>query len=294
MLSSQARRSRNLGIAFFAPAGIVIFLGFLFPLIRVISLAFTTPGGFGLENIAAVFSDKTLLTSLGNTLIFVVVSTLAHIVLGFVLASFLNFDLSPGFVKTARSAMIIPWAISPVVVATIFRLLYHPELSVFSSLFQKIPFLAQGILTNEHLALWAIIAINIWYATPFYFLLFLARMQSIPREVHEASIIDGASYFTYMRRISFPILKPLVVTLAVYDVVAAFNTFDIIWLTTQGGPGSSTETLATYIYRVAFRGGLDFEYASALGLVLLVCIMAVCGLIWVLGNREWRRRKDGH
>jgi len=284
---TNTRRSQIYGLIFFAPAGIMVFLGFLFPLIRIITLALRPDSIWSISNISDVFTDETLAICVKNTLIFVIVSTIVHILLGLLFASILNIELNPKFVKIARSVMIIPWAISPVVVATIFRLLYHPELSAFSNIFKAIPAFTQGILSNDKYALLAVIVINIWYATPFYFLLFLARMQSIPKEIYEAATIDGASYFTTLKSITFPILKPLAITLAVYDIVAAFNTFDLIWLTTMGGPGTSTEVLATYIYRTAFRD-LNFSYASAMGIVLLVMIIVVCGLLWLPGRNKAR------
>ena len=74
--------------------------------------------------------------------------------------------------------------------------------------------------------------------------------------------------------------------LGIYDIVASLNTFDIVWLTTQGGPGKTTEVLATYIYRTAYRGKLDFNYAAAMGIVLLILIVAACGLVWFLGREK--------
>lgn len=279
------KRKSIIGLAFFAPAAVVLLIGFVFPLIRIILLAFTASGGsIGLNTMTGVFSDHTLLTCIKNSMIFTITSTFAHLFIGLVLASIMNIDLNPKFIKVTRSAMIIPWAISPVVVATVFRLLYHPELSVFSGFIKAVPFMSQGVLSNENCALFFVILINIWYATPFYFLLFLARLQSIPREIYEASSIDGTGFFGNLFYISLPVLKPLILTLSIYDIVASLNTFDLIWLTTMGGPGTSTEVLATYIYRTAFRGQMNFEYASAMGLVLLVTIILTCGLIWFLGN----------
>lgn len=284
---TNTHRSQIYGLTFFTPAGLVVLLGFLFPLVRIVSLALRPDDIWSISNITKVFSDETLAICIMNSLTFVIISTIAHLLLGLFFANILNMELNPRFVKIARSIMIIPWAISPVVVATIFRLLYHPELSIFSSFYKATPTFSQGILSSDKYALIAVIVINIWYATPFYFLLFLARMQSIPKEIYEASTLDGASYFTSLKSITIPILKPLIVTLGIYDIVAAFNTFDLIWLTTMGGPGTSTEVLATYIYRVAFRD-LNFSYASAMGLVLLVLIIGICGLLW-LSNRKKAR-----
>ena len=273
------------GAAFFSPAFIIMLLGFTYPLIRIVSLALTTRGGEpGLENVRNVFSDEVLLVAVQNSLIFTVLSVAGHIGIGFFLAGLMNVDLSPAFIKVMRSAIIIPWALSPVVVATTFRLLYHPSLSVFSDFYSNVPFMARGILASEQFALYFVILINVWYATPFYFMLILARMQSIPKEIYEAAAIDGSNHFRNMIHISLPILKPLIVTLSIFDIVAALNTFDLVWLTTMGGPGVSTEVLATYIYRTAFRGALNFEYAAAMGIVLLGTIMVICGGIWYMSR----------
>ena len=283
--SLMNRKKTVLGMALFSPALIVFLLGFTYPLVRIVMFAVTTPDGdITFDVIGSVFSDSTLRTCIKNSLIFTIVSTSGHICLGFFLASMMNIEINPKFIKIMRSAMIIPWAISPVVVATIFRLLYHPELSVFSEFYRTNPVMAQGVLANENWALLFVIIINVWYATPFYFLLILARMQSIPGEIYQAASIDGTGYFGKMIYISLPMLKQLIVTLAIFDIVASLNTFDLIWLTTMGGPGTSTEVLATYIYRTAFRGSIDFEYASAMGLVLLMTIVLISGAIWFLGK----------
>ena len=276
-----------MGLAFFAPAFIIFLLGFTYPLIRIVMLALTMPDGtLGIGTIARVFSDATLRVAIQNSIIFAALSVTGHLVIGFFLASLMNIELNPKFVKIARSAIIIPWAISPVVVAMIFRLLYHPVLSVFSGLYSNFPVMAQGVLANERFALFFVVIINIWYATPFYFLLILARMQSIPREIYEAAAIDGTDYFKNLIYISLPILKPLIVTLAIFDIVLSLNTFDLIWITTMGGPGTSTEVLATYIYRTAFRGAINFEYAAAMGIVLLTTIMLICGMTWIVGREK--------
>lgn len=285
--SYMSIKNQITGAAFFSPAFLIFLLGFTYPLIRIVSLALTTRGGsFGFENVRNVFSDEVLLVAIQNSLIFTVLSVAGHLGIGFFLAGLMNVDLSPAFIKIMRSAIIIPWAISPVVVATTFRLLYHPALSVFSDFYSNVPFMAQGVLSSEQFALYFVILINIWYATPFYFMLILARMQSIPKEIYEAAAIDGSNYFQNMIHISLPILKPLIVTLAIFDIVAALNTFDLVWLTTMGGPGVSTEVLATYIYRTAFRGALNFEYAAAMGIVLLGTIMVICGGIWYLSRSK--------
>lgn len=283
---NKRRRDAFWGAGLCAPAIIVLAVGLALPLVRIVYMSLSTGEGIGLDNFARVLSDKNLGAAIANSLVFTGVSVAAHLVLGLVFASLVNFDLNPHYVKIARGALIIPWAISPVVVATIFRLLYQPELSVLSGLFKSIPVMAQGILTNKSFALFAVIFINVWYAMPFYFLLFLARIQSIPKEIYEAAHLDGSTYVQSLFYISFPVLKPLIVILGIYDVVAAFNTFDLVWLTTQGGPGGATEVLATYIYRTAYRGKLDFNYAAAMGIVLLLLITAACAAVWSIGRER--------
>lgn len=281
----KSQRDARIGFAFFTPALVVLAIGLLYPVIKVLIMSLKTTSGIGLENYVEVFRDKALLQAVWHSLVFTVVSTAAHIILGLLFASMLNFDLNPSFVKIMRSAMIIPWAISPVVVAMIFRILYHPELSVLSTIYKTVPVFARGILTDSGFALLAVIIINIWYATPFYFLLFLARIQSMPKEVFDAAAIDGCNYTKSLAYITFPMLKPLIVTLTLYDVVAALNTFDLIWITTSGGPDGATEVLSTYIYKAAFRN-LDFNYAAALGIVLLILIVLACGIVWFLGREK--------
>lgn len=281
--SKKSKRAAATGLFFFLPALIVLGIGLVYPLIKVFVMSISVDSGFGFENYITILSDSDLKDAIVHSLIFAVISTAAHIFLGLFFASILNFDLNPKFVKVMRSAMIIPWAISPVVVAMVFRILYHPELSILSDLYSKLPVFSTGILTNTNAALFAVIFINIWYATPFYFLMFLARIQSMPKEIYDAAALDGCNYAKSLTHITFPMLKPLIVVLSLYDIVAALNTFDLIWLTTSGGPDGATEVLATHIYRVAFRN-MDFNYAAAMGIVLLVLIVVACGIVWFFGR----------
>jgi len=281
---ASARKSW-IGFVFFLPAGLFVFLGVALPLVEILRLAFQSGGkSSGFAQFSELVRDPVLSASLVNSLIFVVVSVVLHLFFGLLLAILLNQELNPVFIRTMRSLFLIPWAISPVVVATVWRLVYHPELSMFSGLWKMIPVVQQGPLAIPSTALAAVILINVWFATPFYLMFFLARLQATPKGIYEAAIIDGAGAFSRFRYITLPSLRDLIVTLAIFDVIAAFNTFDLIWLTTQGGPIHYTEVLATYIYKIAFRQ-LDFPLAAAAGIVLLGCILLLSGLIWKLRER---------
>lgn len=281
--SKKTKRDAATGLSFFFPAIIVLAIGLFYPIIKVFIMSITTKAGIGFDNYLRILNDKALGQAIIHSLIFAFISTAAHIILGFLFANILNFDLNPNFVKVMRSAMIVPWAISPVVVAMIFRILYHPELSILSNIYSHLGVFSTGVLTSSKSALVAVIFINIWYATPFYFLMFLARIQSMPKELYDAAAIDGCNYGKSLIYITFPILKPLIVILSIYDIVAALNTFDLIWITTSGGPDGATEVLATHIYRIAFRK-MDFNYAAAMGIVLLIMIVISCGIAWFLGR----------
>lgn len=278
--------NRLAGAAFLGPATLVVLLGVLLPVVLILGyVASPTLSHSAGSNLARIASDPTLPAVLRQTTTFVLASLAGHIILGFALAWALDRNLNRTFLAILRSVFLIPWAISPVVVASIWRLLYQPDLSPLAPLLQLLPFAQRGMLGDPGSALWAVIVVNWWFATPFYMLVLLARFQAIPRPVYEASAIDGAGPIAQIRYITIPEVRNLLVALAVFDLIAALNTFDIVWILTQGGPMGSTELLATYMYKTAFQR-IDFGYASALGLVLLGFMVIGAGGLWMLRAKD--------
>ena len=169
----------------------------------------------------------------------------------------------------------LPVVTAPAISAFVFRRIYSAD----GELNQVLSALGLGDLTqvwlaDPKLALYSVAAINIWHWTGFSFLLYFAALTLIDRSVYEAALIDGANFFQMLRHITLPLLKPTHFTLITLGVIGSLKTFDVVYLTTGGGPGRATELMATYIFKKSIVE-FDVGYASALSIVLLVLAVTI-------------------
>ncbi len=282
------------GYTFIAPAMIFFAVMAVFPALYVVYLSFhTSPRGrptdltfSGLENFLDVFNTPAIGPVVTQTVIFSVGSALLHILLGFGLALYLNSNLNRRFLTFSRALLLIPWAISPAVAAMVWRLLAHPDISPIGHLVRAInPAWSWMPLASTATALPMLIAINTWQFTPFYMLMILAGLQAIDPTLYEIAMIDGANTIQRVFYITIPQVRRLLLTLALFDVVTTAVYFDLVWITTRGGPAGSTEVLSTYTYRQAFLS-FDFGFASSLSVVLFLVSMTLSMIVVVLMERE--------
>jgi len=223
---------------------------------------FRPPGFAGLDHYLRIATDERFWNALGNTLYFAAFSVALELALGLGIALLLQ---RAGRARAlVYGAVLVPWAIPSVVSARMWEWMYHPEIGVLSYL------LGQPVnwLGEPRLALHAAIAMDVWKSTPFVALLLLAGLQAIPRDLARAAAVDGAGAWTVFRRITLPLLAPVILVAAVFRTIDALRVFDAIYVLTGGGPANSTETLSIYAYRVLFQM-LDFGYGSALAVVML-------------------------
>lgn len=217
----------------------------------------------GLEHYVRLASDERFWNALGNTLYFALVSVALELALGLAMA--LLLERAGRARALVYGAVLVPWAIPTVVSARLWEWMYHPEIGVLGFLAGR----PVNWLGDPLLALHAAIAMDVWKATPFVALLLLAGLQAIPRELGHAAALDGAGAWTTLRRVTLPLLAPVILVAAVFRTIDALRVFDAIYVLTGGGPANATETLSIYAYRVLFQM-LDFGYGSALAVVMLV------------------------
>ncbi|WP_324715442.1 sugar ABC transporter permease [Carboxydochorda subterranea] len=272
---------------FVLPALVLVLATAVYPLLSVLGLSLQSPSGtVTIRNYTTALADPSVSNALRNTLVFAVASAALHILLGFVFALLLNQRLRPSFVALARTLLMFPWAMSPVAVAVLWRLFYSPELSPVPPLLSHLGIhTSWNLLGDTSTALAAVIAVNVWFSTPFFMLVILAALQAIPVELYEAARVDGATAAGTVRHVTVPMLAPVGLTLFVFDFVMAFVFYDLVWLMTQGGPVDSTEVLATLIYKVAFQR-FDFPYASALAILAFLLMSLVVSVILALSRYE--------
>jgi len=173
-----------------------------------------------------------------------------------------------------RGIALIPWVTPGVVVALLFLYMFNAQAGVVDYLLIRLGWTNHFVewWGSTDNALWAEIIANVWNQTPFYMLMVLAGLQTVPEDQYEAAIIDGASTVQRFWYVTLPNIRGVLLIVTSLMVIWNFNSFDTIWATTQGGPVNATTTLSIYVYRTAFNG-LDLGYAAAIGVVWLILLL---------------------
>jgi ABC-type sugar transport system permease subunit len=223
----------------------------------------------GLENYVRIAGDARFWSALGHTAFFTVVSVGLELVLGLFLALAMNraFRLR-GLV---RAAVLVPWSIPTVVAALLWRFMFDSQAGIVNAVMVSTGVLDEPIVWFVRAATaWVpVILADVWKTTPFVALLLLAGLQNIPGELYEAASTDGASAWWQLRRITIPLLKPAILVTLIFRTLDAFRVFDLIYVLTGGGPGTSTEPLALYTFNALLQN-LEFGYGAALSVVVFV------------------------
>lgn len=231
----------------------------------------------GLDNYRAVFRDSEWWAAMGHTAYFTFGSMLPSMVIGLFIASLLNSKIRG--LGLFRTAFYLP-AITPLVIATLlWKWVYNGDYGLANYYLLKLHLIDQPLqfLSNSKLAMPAIIVMQIWLNIGFNMIVYLAGLQSIPAELYEAAEVDGASAWQRMRRITFPLLLPTTVFLLVFQTILGMQTFDQIFVMTNGGPpgpGGATTTVTYYIWLNAFRY-FRMGYASALAWTLFAVVFTL-------------------
>lgn len=229
----------------------------------------------GLDNFKAVLMDDVFLSVMKTTIIWTVVGVVLQMIVG--LLSALYVDERRRSKGVLRSLLLLPWVLPGVVTALMWSWMLQTDMGIVNVIFQFFHLTDQDIswLGSKDNALWTLILVNTWKAFPFWFLMLLAGLQDIPNDQIEAAKIDGAQWFNVVRYIKIPHLTPMIGATGVITTIWTLNYFDLIWVTTKGGPLNATSTLPIYTYRLAFEF-YDFGRSSAMALISLVLIGVIC------------------
>ena len=278
---------------YISPTMLLIFVLMVIPIAMVVNYSFKdnviveqNPVFAGLANYTEVLTDPNFLVALKNTFIFIVLSTVVHLVLGLAFAMMLNTPLLSGPTKAFfRIIYILPWLFTIAVIAVIWRLMLDPA-GVVNYLLTTVGGLQQQVnwLSDPNTALWALTFINIWSGYPFFMISLLAGLQGISADLYEAASVDGASAWQKFRNVTIPQLRPVLISMAVLDLIWTSQQFALIWMTTGGGPLNATEMLSTYTYKQAFSS-YEFATASASAVIILLITM-VLAFFYVRQQRE--------
>jgi multiple sugar transport system permease protein len=263
------------------------------PLIETVRISFTDArlvGGeshwVGLANFSKVLASPQFHQVLWTTILFVLISVTAEVVLG-VLAALL---LDQQFVGRSflRALMILPWALPTVVNATMWRLIYNPDFGAFNALLTQTGLIAdyRSWLGETQTALYAVCLADVWKNFPLVALIALAALQSVPRELKAAAIIDGAGPLARFRTVTLPYLAGPLTVAIVLRMIEAFKVFDIIWVMTRGGPANSTRTVSIFVYQEAFSFQHAGTGASAALMVVLISAVLISTYVTMLRRQS--------
>jgi multiple sugar transport system permease protein len=265
------------------PSGFVLFLS-LFASGK--GTAFS-PTFSNFSNFISVWKNPHFTKFLLQTFYYAGGATLLHILLGFIFALALNvLPLKTFFVRTMRTVFLIPWAITPTVVAILFRLILHPQVGPIAIFLKSVgsPIMF-GPLGQVETALLSVTLTNVWMFTPFYMLMTLSAMQAVDPGLYEAAVVDGANGPQQIFFITIPSIRNTLLTLGMFDFVTTAAYFDLTWIMTQGGPVSSSEIIPTWVYRTAFQS-FEFGKASAIGMILFSISVIVSIIVLRAINKE--------
>jgi multiple sugar transport system permease protein len=231
----------------------------------------------GLANYAALARDDLLHAGVVNTLIFAVFAVGGQMLLGFVLA-LLCVRVTSGRVLY-RTIFILPILIPGIVVGAMWKLLLNFDFGLANQIIGLAGFDPINWLGAKETALASVILVDIWHWTPFCFLLFLAGLESLPRDIYEATKIDGATIWQELIYVTLPMMLPTIVVTFAFRLILAFKVFDEVYLLTGGGPGTATEVLSFTLYQRFFREDkTGYGAAMSMSIIFLVCILLIFAL----------------
>jgi multiple sugar transport system permease protein len=257
----------------------------IYPLLYLVKVSLTGAHGFTLAHYARLFQDRLFTVAAAQTLLYALAALTLEFFLGLALALLVD-SLAHGR-ALVRVSLLAPMLLPPVVAAVIWRLIYNPEFGVLNGMLRQFGFHTANLTwaSGRTSAMLSVILVDVWQWTPFMFLLLTAGLQAIPSEPLEAARVDGAGYCRTLRDVILPLLKPTILLALLLRSMDLLRIFDQIFILTQGGPGSATETVSLYIYRTAFRFS-NFGYAAAMSFVGLVITTLAARSLMRLMSRE--------
>jgi raffinose/stachyose/melibiose transport system permease protein len=231
----------------------------------------------GLDNFRAILRDDVFYRALRNTVIFGVLAISIQMVIGLTMAILLKSNVR--WKAVYKVVFFLPVVLSPAVIAYVFRHIYEAREGALNRLLEAVGAggLTQAWLADPDTALYAVTVVNIWQWTSFSFVLYFAGLSLIDDDLYEAARLDGANFLQLILHITVPMLRFTHISLVILGAIGALKTFDIIFLTTGGGPGRSTEFLSTYIFEQAIQE-FDASYSAALSVVLILIAVTVTAI----------------
>jgi ABC-type sugar transport system permease subunit len=273
------RRQGALTPYLFLLPGLLLFAVFrLYPLLDGLRLSFTNArlgraqyAWVGLANYERLLDDTRFHTSLWNTALYSVASTLPVLAIPLALAVALHRGVA--LTTLLRSAFFFPFTLSVVTVGLTWLWLLDPVVGPFNYYLRALGVPVRSWLADPDTAMAAIIVTTVWWVAGYYLVIYLAGLQDIPRELYEAAALDGAGGWTSFWAITLPLLRPVMLFVFVTHIIGSFQIFGQVFILTQGGPGDATRTAVQHLYETAFQNFFHFGSATAMAWVLFALIV---------------------
>jgi multiple sugar transport system permease protein len=292
--TSMQRKEWRSAAIFLLPnlAGISIFV--ILPVIAGLVVSFTnwdllgTPEWIGFANYAMLWNDEIFWTSLRHTLVYTVIAIPGGLTLSLLLALALKGHLR----GTAfyQAVFFLPYISSTVAIALVWKWIYNPDFGILNLMLKSLGLPAPNWLGDPGLALLSLAIISIWQTTGYNVVLFIAGLRAIPEHYYEAARIDGAGPVRVFFRITLPLLLPTIFFVTATSLIASFQVFNLVYVTTNGGPGNSTNVLVLYLWENGFSF-FKMGYASAMAYVLFILILGITLIqVYAMGRRTQQFR----
>lgn len=244
----------------------------------------------GFDNYIRLASDARFWESLWHTLVYTVLSVVAPLFLGTLAA--LVFDAQFPLRGFLRGIFVMPMMATPVAIALVWTMMFHPQLGVLNYLLSFIGIGPLEWIYNQSTVIPSLVLVETWQWTPLVMLIVLGGLAAVPREPYESAEIDGANAWQKFRYLTMPMIAPFLMIAVIIRSIDAVKSFDIIYAMTQGGPGTASETINIYLYNTAFAY-YDIGYASAMAVVFFIVIIALSFvLLMVRARTQWNEMED--
>lgn len=289
---SRKKKEALQGIIYVLPSFILIMAFCIIPIFMSGYFSFTsynimTPPKFvGLENYEKVFQDGYVADAAKNTLLYVLMTVPAQMILSLVFAAFLAYKMQNKTGGFLRSVMFIPVIASAVTAGTIWRIILNTEGGLLNNILNFFHLDSVNWLGSTKTALISICIVAVWKNVGYFLVIYYAGIMGISKDLYEAAKVDGATSIQQFFKITLPMLKPITYLVVTLGIIWSFQVFDLAYLMTGGGPGRATVTLVMGIYNAAFKQ-YKMGYACAMAMLLLLIVV----IINVIENLFFKERK---
>ena len=280
------------------------FVGFMFtlPLLVLVSVLVIYPAFYalhlamlnkrmttfvGLSNFSFLFTRETFWMVVKQSCIFAVSAVIFKALIGFIVAHLVNAIPDKGQRKW-RGMLLIPWVIPPALSTLTWLWLFDPSYSAFNWLLALVNIGPIPWTGDANWARFSVILVNIWYGAPFFMIMYLASLKSVPAELYEVAAIDGATFWQKLFYITLPMMRNIIAITTLFSLIVTFANFDIVWILTAGGPIDRTHVFATWAFRLGIQGG-DIPLGASISL-FMVPILAVAA-VFILRDVNKRTEK---